>query len=205
MFVWVLKIIIYPILLLFFKPRIYNKQNRNIKGGIIVLSNHKASLDPIFLMAFFPRKIFFMAKKELFEKNFFLKWLITLLGAFPVDRQGKDVTSIKRAFNVIKTGHSLGIFAEGTRIKGNEIGEFEQGSAMIASRMKCPIVPVYIDGNYGLFKRARAIFGEAIYLDKMYKGKLSADESKEASELLRNAVIKLKDELSVKLGGNKRS
>ncbi len=40
------------------------------------------------------------------------------------------------------------VFPEGTRSKGEQIGEFKAGSFKLATKSKVPIVPVTIDGSY---------------------------------------------------------
>lgn len=55
-----------------------------------------------------------MAKAELFD-NRALAWLIRTLGAFPVQRDGKDIQSIKTAMQVLHKGENLLIFPEGRR------------------------------------------------------------------------------------------
>ena len=47
-----------------------------------------------------------MAKKELFRKKIFA-WLIAALGAFPIDREGADITAIKTALGSVRAGQKL--------------------------------------------------------------------------------------------------
>ena len=64
-------------------------------------------------------------------------------GAFPVDRGNSDRETIHRARRVLRTGHLLGIFVEGTRQTTDEIGAGAPGAA--CSRWsRAPIVPVVI-------------------------------------------------------------
>ncbi|MEZ4357245.1 MAG: 1-acylglycerol-3-phosphate O-acyltransferase [Eubacteriales bacterium] len=194
MFTWTIKIIFYPLLWLFFKPKIYGTKFCKVNGGVILMSNHVNLLDPIFLGIFFRRRIYFMAKKELF-KNPFLRWLIKMLGAFPVDRGKTDIASIKRAMAVVKQGKVLGIFPEGKRVKTGELGNFEQGTAMLAMKLKCPIIPVYTDGNYGIFKRAKLVFGEAFYLQDVFGRKVLSENLGDISSYLKDKIQKLKDQV----------
>ena len=60
---------------------------------------------------------------------------------FPVDREGNDVQSVKTALKVLKDGHVLGIFPEGTRSKSQELLPFHNGPVTLAHRQKVPIVP----------------------------------------------------------------
>lgn len=135
-----------------------------------------------------------MAKKELF-KNAFFSWFIKCLGAFPVDRGNTDIPSIKRAMTVVRQGKVLGIFPEGKRVNTAELGDFEQGTAMLAMKLKCPIIPVYIDGNYGIFKRVKVVYGEAFYLHDVFGSKVSGEKLCEVSNYLKNRIQKLKEQV----------
>ena len=55
-----------------------------------------------------------MAKKEYFD-NKKVAWFFKLVGCIPVDRTKKDENAKTSALNVLKSGHALGIFPEGTR------------------------------------------------------------------------------------------
>ena len=47
-------------------------------------------------------------------------WLLTALYAFPVDRSTADMTAFKNAVKLLKQGHIIGMFAQGTRVKEGE-------------------------------------------------------------------------------------
>ena len=64
-----------------------------------------------------PRRISYMAKKELFEVPV-LGPAIRALGAYPVDRQGSATAAIRRSLAVLEAGGAIGIFPEGTRNRG---------------------------------------------------------------------------------------
>ena len=82
-----------------------------------------------------------MAKKELFRKKIFA-WLIAALGAFPIDREGADITAIKTALGSVRAGQKLIIFPQGTRHAAE--GETKKGAAMLAVKTRAPILPMYI-------------------------------------------------------------
>ena len=88
------------------------------EGGCILASNHTSVMDALVLSAAVGgRQIRYMAKSELFRVPLFGR-LIRSLGAYPVDRGGADVRSIKTAISLIGDGEMLGIFPQGTRRSG---------------------------------------------------------------------------------------
>ena len=72
------------------------------KSGALLCPNHASNIDPVLIGLCLPLDyhLHFMAKAELFEKPA-LAWLIRTLGAFPVQRDGKDIQSIKTAMQVL--------------------------------------------------------------------------------------------------------
>src|SRR5699024_11513509 len=76
-----------------------------------------------------PKKINYMAKKELFTSGW-LKWLMESLKAFPVDRENPGPSSIKIPRKLIKEGEIVGIFPSGTR--SSEDVPLKRGTVTIA-------------------------------------------------------------------------
>ena len=58
-------------------------------GPAIVVVDHKSNVDPVMIGMIFDRPLRYMAKKELFALRP-LEWLITTLGAFPIERGAGD-------------------------------------------------------------------------------------------------------------------
>lgn len=117
----------------------------NIKKGVkyVVASNHVASFDPFFIACQTKLTIAYMAKKELFEK-FWSMLLMDWCGAFAVDREKLDVSTIKTALSVKKTSWDFGIFPQGTRCKGDKLENITKGFASIAKKMERDILPIGI-------------------------------------------------------------
>ena len=92
------------------------------KSGALLCPNHASNIDPVLIGLCLPLDyhLHFMAKAELFEKPA-LAWLIRTLGAFPVQRDGRDIQSVKTAMQVLHKGENLLIFPEGTTIR-NGVG-----------------------------------------------------------------------------------
>lgn len=131
---------------LFYKLKIEGKENIPKGKNYIVAGNHLSTLDP-FLVAFvLPRPVAFMAKKELFEKKF-TRWMLDWQGAFAVNREKLEVSTIKTAFEVKNTNWILGLFPQGTRAKSGFLENIHKGFAGIAKTTKCDILPIGIVGS----------------------------------------------------------
>lgn len=124
-------------------------------GAFIVVGNHTNNFDPILISFTTKRKISYLAKAELFNTKF-TKLLFESINCIRIDRNKTDITAIKNALKVLKTGGILGIFPEGTRIKeGSESSPIKSGAVMIASKGKVNILPVAISGKYKLFSKIK--------------------------------------------------
>ncbi len=194
MFYRIIKATVKPFFMFFCGVRRIDKEAFKYDGKMIVISNHLSNWDPVFMHLAVKPKVRFMAKKELF-KNFFLRWIITGFGAFPVDRGRGDMSSIKSAFKLLKNGETLGMFPEGTRSKSGEIIAFHPGVAMIALRTDTKVLPIYVSKKIGLFSGAKMVAGKPIDIKKELEASLSDTSSvKEATKLIRRKLIELKEE-----------
>ena len=145
--------------------------------GVIIAPNHIHYADPLVVGAYYPGHLYLMAKKELF-KNPLLAKTISIMGAFPVDRDGNDIRAIKESLKVLKSNSPLLIFPEGTRnsLLGKAHGDGKAGVPLIAIKAKVKIIPVTIDSTYKLFSKIRIIYHKPISLEQYAGQKLSTDE-----------------------------
>lgn len=175
-----------------FRIKIYGTENIPAQGRLIVCSNHVSFFDPIAVAITVPRHIFFMAKKELFSNKIF-KIIISKLGAFPVDREGADLSAVKKSLKILKDEQVLGIFLEGGRIKEQNINNAKPGIAMMAIKGQSFVLPIYIDTEYKMFKDIKITIGNTISLSKYYEEKLSVDDYKEISKNILNNIYSMKE------------
>lgn len=146
MLYYLLRTILWPVLMLIFRPVVYGKENMRIKGKAIFVSNHRSLLDPIMIALVSPRIVHFMAKMELF-KHPITNLILRAFFAFPVNRKTADRASLKNAMKVLEEGKVFGIFAEGKRSVTEDLDEFEKGAAFLAIRAGAPVVPIYISAE----------------------------------------------------------
>ncbi len=188
----ILRLIGKPIINLLFLPKIIGKKNTRHKGRAVIISNHLSMWDPLFIAVVFRRQIFWMGKIELF-KNKLARIFFYAVKAFPVRRGEGDLAAIRHAFKILRSGKLFGIFPEGTRVKSNEISRFEPGTAMIALKNDAPVIPVYIKGQYKLFKRMKLIIGEPIQLSNYVGTKTDQSTVEAATRFLENKLKDLKN------------
>ena len=118
------------------------------RGAAIVVANHRSGVDPLVLYATTRRDIHFLMAREYYEVPH-LRWLFRLVGAIPVNRDGKDLSATKAALQRLKEGRVVGIFPEGgIRAPGEEgMDGSKFGVALLALRTGAAVVPAHITGT----------------------------------------------------------
>ena len=109
----------------------------------VIASNHITGFDPFLVAACLNLTIAYMAKVQLFE-TFWSMLLMDWCGAFAVDRDKVDVSTIKTALSIKKTSWNLGLFPQGTRCNNGKLENITKGFASIAKKMNADILPVGI-------------------------------------------------------------
>lgn len=178
------------------RARAFGTQNVPRSGPLIVACNHRSYLDPPVMGSFCPRRIRYMAKKELFEIPV-LGGMIRALGAYPVDRGGSATAAIKRSLQVLEGGGAIGIFPEGTRNRDGAVAA-QTGVALLASLASAPVVPAYIRGSDRALRLGRidVAFGAPLRLPPDRKA-TREDLAKFTSQIM-NAI----ESLAGSIGGN---
>ena len=172
---WLLIRVYWLLVKLLYGMRIEGKENIPQEGSIILMGNHQFDFDPVTLaICDMRRQYHFMGKKELWE-NKLVAWLWNEVHGFPVDRGNYDMGAIRMAMNILKSGASLGIFPEGTRHKGPQMIQLLSGASMLALRSKCPVVPIYIDGDYRPFKKMVVRVGKPVDMEDLCSGRVTKD------------------------------
>ncbi len=131
---------------LVYRLKVEGLENVPKDNAYIVCPNHLSTLDPPLVAAVLPRRVSFMAKKELFDIRF-LRWWIDWLGAFAVNRESLGPSTIKTVMNIKKSEWVFGIFPQGTRGEPGTISNISKGFAGLAKITKCAVLPVGIIGT----------------------------------------------------------
>lgn len=183
--------------LIFLKPRVTLAQNakRKLEKPCILVSNHISLMDFVLYLIVFPlRTIHFLTAEVLYNRNKFLAKFLYSIGCIQVNRDSMDFDFVADTIEVLDKGGTVGIFPQGRLPLNGKKFPFAVSTAFIATHCDAPIVPVYTNGNYGLFKRADVVIGEAIYLSQFKKEGLSDDEQlTHLTNVLEEKVYELKN------------
>jgi 1-acyl-sn-glycerol-3-phosphate acyltransferase len=189
----------WPVVRFLFRLRVKGLENLP-QGGYVLAANHLSNFDPWAIgLPLFPRRYLrFMGKSELFWTP--LKQIITAGGAFPVHRGQGDLEAIETAKRLIRDGHVVVMFPEGTRRKKGLRKRYQPrphiGAARIALGAGCPLVPAAIGGTDRLSRLGpvRVAYGEALDYSDL-DGLDTREAAQEATDRLMAEIEQLRAEL----------
>ncbi len=182
----IIKFLIKLYYIIFYRVEIVDMDNWYY-SPCILCSNHISNHDPVVLATHAPQYLRFMAKKQLFEICCLGRFL-RYIGAFPVNREGNDITTVKTTLKALKNNESVMIFPEGTRNKTTKPLPAKGGIVMLSIKAKVPILPITVDSTYKLFSRIRVTIHPIIDLSEYYGQKLSPDFYNEKSMEVLNQI-----------------
>jgi 1-acyl-sn-glycerol-3-phosphate acyltransferase len=168
---------------LLFGYRVHGNDGVPSDGPLIVASNHSQYADPVLVCVAVPRRLRWMAKKQLFVFPF--RKFFEFIGSFPVDREGGGRSAIRAALAFLAEGWALGIFPEGTHRSAGAFRGAKSGAVVLALRSGARVLPVHVGKLPGPLSRLRGrrleIFvGEPLHLDPAMRGgaayRAAADE-----------------------------
>jgi glycerol-3-phosphate dehydrogenase (NAD(P)+) len=143
---WLVRAVIQPFFHLYFRLSRIGREHIPQEGPVILAANHRSFLDPFVIGTMARRPLYYMAKKELFRGRF-VSWLLSSLGAFPIDRGRGDQDSMRTAREILERGDCVLVFPEGTRVRPGPLGRPKRGVGRLALETGAPVVPIAVFGT----------------------------------------------------------
>ena len=130
----------------------------NLEPGkkYIFVANHQGFWDVFMMFGYLGHNFKWMMKDSLRKMPFVGKGCYDT-GHIFVNRESPQKEIFVKAIRILKSGTSLGIFAEGTRTDTGRLGEFKKGAFAIADMTQVEVVPLAIEGSFKLLPK-KAIF-----------------------------------------------
>lgn len=175
------------------KVTVFGQENLPKDSPVVFMSNHQSNFDIPLLIVYIDHFKGFVAKTELTKIPILNSWMENIKCVF-MDRNDlrQSVKTIIEGINLVKSGHSMVIFPEGTRGKGGPMGEFKAGSFRLATKPKVPIVPITINGTYQLMEQNKGMIKAAhieLYIHPMIEtAKLTKEETSELPETVKTLI-----------------
>lgn len=183
---------------------ILGKENIPADTPVMYAANHRSFYDIILAYATVPNQTAFISKMEIKKMPCVAQWMYFLNCLF-MDRGDvkQNLNVILSAISLVKEGYSIYIAPEGTRNATDTLLEFKEGSMKIATKGKCPIIPVCLCNTENIFennlpwiKRGKILieYGKPIYpedLDKETKKHLGAYVREQIDAMYKENVKKI--------------
>ena len=166
---------------------------------VLYIGNHRSFFDVPLTYPRCPIRTGYVAKKEMEKVPLLSTWMKRLHCLF-LDRKDikQGLKTILEAIEKVKSGISICIFPEGTRNKNEselELLPFHEGSFKIATKAKCPIIPIAISNSANIWeahfpkvKPTHVIveYGKPIYVDELEK-----EDKKHLGSYTQNVILEM--------------
>ena len=172
------------------------------EGAFLLAANHASYIDPPVIGGSIlgRRRLCSMAHSGLFRIPIFGP-IISAVGAFPVKRGVADRKAIRMAADLLRAGHPVLVFPEGTR-SPSDVAHLpsELGAAYLAALSGAPVIPVGVIGTSrvlprgALFlrpRRAEVRFGPPVDLPMLGQGRRDKTALADAAYAIMGAIVAL--------------
>jgi long-chain acyl-CoA synthetase len=133
-----------------------------LQGPFVLCPNHLSYLDDPLVVGALPfavfRRIFFLGSSKYFQ-NPALAWLARTCRVVPVDADVNLLKALRMAKAGLERGMVACIFPEGTRSFDGNLQPLRQGTAILATALGVPVVPMGISGTFEVLPRDRGFQG----------------------------------------------
>jgi len=142
-----------PVLRLLFPCTVSGAEYIPAEGGAILAGNHISVADSFFTPLYIKRRVTYLAKSEYFTekgiKGTLKRWFFSGVGQVPIDRSGANAAraALDTGIRLLKEGHILGIYPEGTRSPDAKLYKGKTGVARMALEARVPVIPVVMIGT----------------------------------------------------------
>lgn len=181
------------------KVTFIGEENVPKDAPVLYIGNHRSFFDVPLTYPRCPIRTGYVAKKEMEKVPLLSTWMKRLHCLF-LDRKDikQGLKTILEAIEKVKSGISVCIFPEGTRNKNEselEMLPFHEGSFKIATKAKCPIIPIAITNSANIweshFPKVRSThviveYGKPIYVDELDK-----EEKKHLGAYTQNVILEM--------------
>jgi len=178
MFYTVSRFILFLLFKMFFRLRIFGRENFPSEGPVIVAPNHVSFLDPMIVGVAAPRKLNYLARDTLFRSRLFAR-ILHLVHVSPIKRETGDINAFKLALNRLSQSKPVLVFPEGTRSKDGDLQGPKSGIGFLQTVSGARILPCYVKGSMDAWPRhsrfprpghVSVYFGKAMSFDNKSSG-----------------------------------
>lgn len=201
-------IVVNLLMRLFTRVEIQGRKNVPLGGGVVLAANHCSSLDtllfPLAVMTRWPitpiEYVMAPAKEKFFSIPVIGR-IIHSWGAFPISHSGRDLHSLKKIAEMMKSEKVM-LFPEGTRSPDGQLQRGMRTAGWLLHQAKPVVVPAALFGTEKVwprgktlprpYGRVKVVFGKPLNLDQYYSKPNSKEVSQEVVDEVMAAIAHLK-------------
>lgn len=116
------------------------------QDGAVLLCKHQSTWETLLMPAIMPHPLAYVFKRELLYIPFF-GWSMARMDMIHIDRsQGARAFAkvVQQGRRLLKMGHWVIMFPEGTRIPRGGVGQYKSGGTRLAIACGVPVVPIAV-------------------------------------------------------------
>jgi 1-acyl-sn-glycerol-3-phosphate acyltransferase len=98
------------------------------------------------------REIYYLGRKSLFKPPFW-SWFLPICNVLPIDRDGHDISGLRRIIKMLKEGHAVSFFRRAPAPPDGTLQAAEPGAGLVALKAGVPILPVRVFGTFESLSR----------------------------------------------------
>ena len=138
---------------LLYRVKVYGKENIPTDGAVLVLSSHQSLFDPVLCQGWLRRPFYYVPRDTLFVGfwGVLIDWFYTI----PINQEKVGIKSMRAIIEVLKRGHIVCLYPEGSRTFDGKIDEIKPGFSLLVRRSGAVIVPMVIDGIFERWPRTQ--------------------------------------------------
>ena len=165
---------------LMYRVKVYGKENFPREGAVLLLSNHQSFFDPMLCQGWLRRPLYYVPRDTLFVGfwGMLIDWFYTI----PINQEQVTLKSMKAIIEVLKRGHAVCLYPEGSRTFDGKIDEIKPGFSLLVRRSGAVIVPMVIDGIFERWPRTQKYPSPGGRVGIIYGKPIEPDRIKELGE-----------------------
>lgn len=175
------------------KVEVSGKENLEKDKSYIFVANHRSYIDTTALFAYAGKRIGLIAKKELLKVPVLGRG-ISFINFVTIDRSNpqRALETMNHVREIVDSGYSFGVFAEGTRAMPGELLPFKKGAFHLAMQTGAAIIPVAIKNTDYLMGKKTGVVNpgtmEIVLLPPIETENLTNEDFPELMRKTREAI-----------------